>query len=141
MRLVNILREPLAVNVLYDLLKERPRNSRISHAIMPPFDAHRAFVLSRPYRYWYLIKVGREYVGDLHCTDLNEIGIFLFERFRTSGYGRQALELFIDTHKPLHAIISKRVNRWLANIAPANMGAKNFFRRMGFQRIQETWIL
>lgn len=138
---MNIDREPNAVNVLYYLLRERPAYSQISHVTMPTVEQHRAFVLSRPYRYWYLIKVGRQYVGDLHCTDLNEIGIFLFGTARDEGYGSKALALFLRTHKPLHAIVAKRLNRWLANIAPENMGAKNFFRRMGFQRKQETWVL
>ncbi len=36
---------------LYDLLFERPSYANISHKEMPTYDAHCAFIKSKPYRF------------------------------------------------------------------------------------------
>lgn len=141
MRLVDVYREPRAkaIEVLYDLLSERPVEARISHQVMPSYEFHTAFVRSRPYRFWRLIKVDGELVGDLHVTHLNEIGVFLFERHRGKGYGAQAVKLFMGRHRPLPEIPAKRVRAWLAHIARTNDAGASFFRKLGFRKVQETW--
>lgn len=139
MRLVNVYREPTAVQVLYALLAQRPIEASISHHKMPTYEQHTKFVHSRPYRMWFLIRVDGEFVGDLHATNLNEIGIFLFREYRGKGYGTKALHMFISRHKPLDAIPAVRVRRWLANIAPGNAPAVDFFTTYGFSKVQETY--
>ena len=139
MRLVNVYREPTAIAVLYALLQQRPAESRISHQAMPTYQQHIAFVKSMPYRMWFLIRVDGEFVGDLHATHLNEIGVFLFAAHRGKGYGAQAVKLFMARHKPLAAIPAKRVRRWLAHIAPENDAVASFFRKLGFRKVQTTW--
>lgn len=141
MRLVNVYRESSATKVLYRLLCERPPESRISHVSVPSYRAHARFVRSRPYRYWYLVRVGEKFIGELCVTDLNEIGIHLFDGYRHCGHGEAALRMFIRRHRPLPAITAKRVGAWLANIAPENENAKFFFAKMGFEKCQETWRL
>ena len=126
---------------MYALLEERPFETRISHQAMPTYPEHVAFVSSKPYRMWWLIKVDGEFIGDLHVTHLNEIGVFLFHKFRGKGYGAKAVKLFMARHKPLAAIPAKRVRRWLAHIAPENDAGASFFRKIGFSKIQETWQL
>ena len=139
MRLVNVYREPTAVQVLYALLQDRPREAGISHKRMPTYEQHQEFVRSHPYRMWFLIRVDGEFVGDLHVTNLNEIGIFLFEQQRGKGYGGLALKMFMLRHRPLHAIPAVRVPQWLARVAPSNIGAAEFFRKSGFNKIEETY--
>lgn len=139
MRLCNVYREPTAIAVLYALLQQRPVVSRISHQEMPTYQQHIAFVHSRPYRMWWLIRVDGEFVGDLHATHLNEIGVFLFQRHRGKGYGAQAVKLFMARHRPLVAIPAKRVRRWLAHIAPENDAGAGFFRKLGFRLVEQTW--
>lgn len=139
MRLCNVYREPLAINILYSLLLDRPVETHISHQRMPSYDDHERFVRSKPYRFWFLIRVDGEFVGDLHVTELNEIGVFLFERCRGKGYGAQAVKLLMSRYRPLHAIPAKRVRRWLAHIAPKNDAGASFFRKLGFTLVEQTW--
>jgi RimJ/RimL family protein N-acetyltransferase len=140
MRLVNVYREPTAENVLYALLQQRPPESRVSHRSMPSHAEHKRFVRSHPYRMWFLIRVDGEFVGDLHATENNEIGVFLFKQYRGKGYGSAAVRLFMGRHKPLGAIPAVRVRAWLAHIAPQNDAAFFFFRRLGFKKVQETMM-
>lgn len=140
MRLVNVYREPTAIAVLYALLQERPVESRISHQAMPSYAEHTAFVRSQPYRLWWLIRVDGEIVGDLHATHNNEIGIFLFRKHRGHGYGAQAVKLFMGRHKPLAAIPAVRVRRWVAHIAHTNDAGVSFFAKLGFTKVQESWL-
>lgn len=142
MRLVDVYREPVerSIELLYALLRERPSEARISHQEMPSYEFHRAFVLSRPYRFWRLIRVDGEIVGDLHVTDLNEIGVFLFRKHRGNGYGAKAVKLLMGRYRPLPAIPAKRVRAWLAHIARENDAGASFFRKLGFRKVQETWI-
>ena len=76
----------------------------------------------------------------MHATELNEIGVFLFRKHRGKGYGAQAVKLFMVRHKPLAAIPAKRVRRWVAHIAPENDAGASFFRKLGFKKVQESWI-
>ena len=140
MRLVNVYREPTAIAVLYALLQQRPVESRISHQAMPTYQQHIAFVKSMPYRMWFLIRVDGEFVGDLHATELNEVGVFLFAKCRGKGYGQQAVKLFMARHKPLPAIPAKRVRRWVAHIAAENDAGASFFKKLGFKKVQESWL-
>jgi RimJ/RimL family protein N-acetyltransferase len=141
LNLVSVYKEPRAEEILYALLAERPVVSRISHAQMPSIDEHASFVRSVPYRWWYLIQVDDQYVGDIHVTELNEIGLFVFKRFHRKGIATRALKLFMEKHKPLPAIPAKRVCRWQANIAPGNKAGKSFFKKHGFRTVQRTMAL
>lgn len=140
MTLVNVYRQTGAIAVLYELLRDRPAESRISHKFMPRLREHAKFVRSHPYRFWYLIRNdNRKFVGDIHVTWLNEIGVFIHSTYRGAGYGSEALQLFMKRHKPMPAIPAKRVARWLANIAPDNVIGKEFFKGHGFSQVQETY--
>ena len=141
MRLCNVYREPTAVDVLYKLLQSRPVESRISHEVMPSFDDHAAFVRSKPFRMWFLIKVNDDFVGDLHVTEMNEIGVFLFRNYWGNGYGAKAVKVLMARHKPRGAITAKRLGAWVAHISPKNDAGANFFRKLGFKKVEETWIL
>lgn len=141
MTLVDVYTSPHAAAVLYWLLAERPKENFISHEKMPTIEVHEKFVASRPFRLWYLIEIEEVSVGALEVTDLNEIGIAIFQKYQRLGYARQALNMFLATHVPLPAIPAKRNGRWLANIGVSNFGSKKFFRKMDFHPLQETFIL
>ncbi len=134
-----------AVSKLYDILAERPLDHGISHKSLPSFAEHEDFVRSIPFRYWYLIQGGHHnddvYIGAIECLPTNEFGIHLLELYQGCGFGRQAVELFLSTHEPLPAIPAIRNGHWLANVAPANERAKEFFEKLGFHKIQETFEL
>jgi hypothetical protein len=133
--------DALHLDTLYRLLEERDPDSFISHREMPTREAHAQFVLSRPFRYWYLLKPPAfpEFVGALECLDTNEIGVTIFKGWQRRGFGKLALEQFMRSHQPLPAIPAKRNGSWLANIAIANDTSKSFFAKMGFVKLQEVW--
>lgn len=151
MRLVHVRANPDAVDILYDLLEERPRENFISHEKMPTREEHAAFVASDPFRFWYLIETdvqmarGRNavrcHVGALEATIDNEIGVSIFEQYQGMGFGSAAVKLFMRQHKPLPPIPAVRNGRWLANIATQNEKSKVFFGKLGFKPLQETWAL
>lgn len=141
MRLVPVRGNPDASGILYQLLEERPRDSWISHQEMPTREQHGKFVQSHPFIHWYLIDNHGVYVGSIEVTDRNEIGVALLKDYQKKGFGYQALSMFLANHKPLPAIPAIRNGKWLANIAVRNEASKDFFYRMKFRPLQETWIL
>lgn len=128
-------------DILYELLAERPKYAWISHGEMPSRSAHEEFVANHPFRFWYLIDNAGVYVGSIECTDRNEIGVHILQRFQKKGFGYLALTKFLATHTPLPPIKAVRNGKWLANIAVGNEPGQDFFRRMGFRQIQETWCM
>lgn len=132
MNLVNVYRVKESPRILYDLLAERPALANISHRKMPTLRQHRAFIRSRPYRCWYLIRHDGAYVGSIYLSRSDEIGVFIFARHRGRSLGPRAIELLMRKH---------RRPRYLANIAPGNEGSIRMFGRLGFRLIQHTYEL
>jgi RimJ/RimL family protein N-acetyltransferase len=128
MKLVPISRERRAIEILYDLLKERTPEMSISHQSMPTFEEHTAFVRSTPYFYWALINVDGDYVGSVYISKTREIGVFVFEKRRGKGYGEQAVR----------ELMQRWPGKFLANIAPTNPASRRFFEKLGFTHIQDT---
>lgn len=151
MRLINVKNNPDAIEVLYDLLAERPAENFISHERMPTRLEHARFVTSEPFRFWYLIETavpllrnGKPVdciVGALEATLDNEIGVAIFKKYHGMGFATAAIGNFMRSHKPLPPIPAIRNGRWLANIATRNEKSKSFFKTLGFRPIQETWEL
>jgi RimJ/RimL family protein N-acetyltransferase len=131
MNLVSVYDEPGAVRILYDLLKERTPEQSISHKAMPSFERHAAFVASKPYLGWYLLKAGEEYVGSVYLSKRREVGIFLFESAAGNGYGRQAIALLRELWP----------GRLLANVNPANVASVGFFKSLGANLLQHVYEL
>jgi RimJ/RimL family protein N-acetyltransferase len=132
---------PGAVDVLYELLSERPPHANISHSGMPEFAKHEAFVKSKPYRQWFLIlnEYGQR-VGAAYLTSQNEIGISILKRYQRQGYALQALTE-IRKIPPLLPIIGKRSKNYIAHVAPQNEASHALFTRAGGKPIQVTYVL
>jgi RimJ/RimL family protein N-acetyltransferase len=138
-----------ALEFLYELMKERDPEINISHSTLPTMDQHRAFVTSRPYRFWYLLEAtdfqtknperDHPWIGYISATRDNEIGIVLLRAWRGHGFGAQAVQEMMSTHKPNPAEPSVRSGHWLANIAPGNEYSRLMFLKLGFRKIQETY--
>ena len=132
--LLPVASEPRAVRVLYDLLRERQKKVNISHRVMPTLAGHRAFVRSKPYKAWYLLKDrAAGFVGAVYLSKQDEIGLFIFKKYRGRGYGREALSMLIWKHRG--------VKRFLANVSPRNPASIRFFQRQKFRHIQNTYEL
>ena len=129
MNLVSIYTRPDRARVLYALLAERRPSESISHRAMPTWEEHIKFVESRPYEAWYFID-NSETVGTCYLSKQNEIGVFIFEKFRGRGHGTWAIGAIMARH-------GKR--RYLANINPRNLGSAKLFANLGFRLIQHTY--
>ena len=129
-RFISVYKFPEHVEILFNLLKERPVHMNISHEHMPSMQQHRRFVNSRPYKRWYLILSNKNVLGSIYLTKINEIGLFLFKPF--SGMETQVLKNFIA---------KRRGAKFLANISPKNKRYKRIFQSIGFQHIQNTYCL
>ena len=123
-------------NYLYGLLKARPSYSNIHHKALPTFDFHQDFIESDPYKEWHIIKACpgpsvRSPVGACYITHNNEIGIQIDPDNQGKGYAKKAFELLMH-HK---------TGKFLAHISVVNYKSKQFFHKMGFRPISETYEL
>lgn len=144
--------DPEHIEILYQLMIERPEYARISSVENPTIADHEAYVKRHPYRYWYMVKASKlnvpgapflnwGTVGSIYATMNNEIGISILERFQGLGLGPQALAMFISSHAPLGHIPGQRAAQWLANINPHNPRSQKMFQNAGFTLLQYTYAL
>lgn len=120
------------MRLLYDLLAERTPEQSISHKDMPTWEAHRAFVGSRPYAHWYLIYVPRvRIVGSIYLTHQREIGVSIFRAHQRKGHGRAAVLELMRLHP----------GRFLANVNPANAASRKLWESLGGKLLQVTYDL
>lgn len=134
MKLVPLSKEPKAVHILFELLKERKPEQSINFK-MPTFEQHEAYVKNRAktHKCWYLLTVddcGRKiYVGSVYLTKAREVGVFVFEVFRGQGYASQGITMMLK-HWPGKAT---------ANINPDNYPSIKLFESLGFELHQMTY--
>ena len=120
------------LRILYKLLKMRNPDTNISHKKMPTFSEHKKFVLSNPYRIWYVIKLDSKKIGSIYLSKQNEIGVFILDSFQDLGVGNIALDLIMKKHP---------TDRYLANVNPKNKKSAKLFKKNGFKLIQHTYEL
>lgn len=131
MRLVSVYDESFACGILYQLLAERDPSINISHAALPTWEDHVGFVASRPYKAWYLIHEVGGFTGSIYLTFDNEIGIFMHPDFAGYGFGKRAVKALMKAHPS---------DSYLANINPSNETSISFFKGLGFELLQQTYI-
>lgn len=119
------------IEFLYELLKERTPDQSISHQAMPTFEQHEAFVQSRPYFLWNVIKESGQPVGSIYLTQNREIGVFIAQYYRGYGYAKEAIRL----------LQSVSPGEFLANVNPKNTRSIKLFESLGFKHIQNTYKL
>jgi hypothetical protein len=141
MTLVDVYAVSDAAVFLYELLqaREQEHDVNISHSTCPTWEQHCDFVISKPYRLWYLIEVDGVRLGYISATDRNEIGIVLLVQARGIGIGTAAVRYLMREHRPLPAVPSVRSGHWLANINPNNTRSIAMFHNLGFRMIQNTY--
>lgn len=140
--LVHVKNTPGAALPLYELLLERDPSTNISHKDTPTFEDHVHFVVTAPYRVWYLILCGEVCVGSAYLTNRNEIGVFIFKAHQGHGHGAWAVGKIITRFR--NSLRSRRTevrHGFLANIAPTNLESQLFFQKQGFKLVQHTYFL
>tara|TARA_B100001248_G_C26990260_1_gene278722 strand:- start:46 stop:504 length:459 start_codon:yes stop_codon:yes gene_type:complete len=135
--LIKVTNSSSHINTLFDILKSRNPQSSISHTQLPSYKKHKQFVISKPYRYWFLILASNQVIGNTYVTRLNEISIKL--KKNNSLYYQEILSLLINNLKPLKAIPSKRRSSFLINVSARDKSLINLFSKMGLKKIQETY--
>jgi hypothetical protein len=125
------------INLLFDVLKNRPSNINISHNKLPSYQKHKKFVNSKPYRYWFLIFSSNRLIGSVFITRLNEISIKL--KKNNSLFYKETLNLLIENLKPLIGIPSKRSSNFLINVSYKDKSLISLLKKMKLKKIQETY--
>lgn len=120
------------IEFLYSLLQERDPKANISHKKMPSFSNHKKFVLSKPYKKWYIILYNDKEIGSVYLSKQDEIGIFLLKNSHKQGIGTEILNQLISLNPR---------KRYLANVSPTNQQSQNFFKKNDFKLIQHTFEL
>ncbi len=138
MRLVEV-RVNLDCEVLYELLHERTPEQSISHKAMPTTAEHEKFVASRPYFAWYLIWVKSwsrmvlpKAVGSIYLSNQREVGVSIYNDFKSKGYGTEAIKKLMELHP----------GKFFFNINPMNYSGRVFLQeQFGAKLIQHTYII
>lgn len=132
---------PGTVEVLYELLRERPSEANISHKTLPTYEQHERFVKGKPYHRWMLIlnDYGQR-VGAISVSQHNEIGIAILKRYQRQGYALQALQE-LRKIPPLLGLPGKRNPNYVANVAPRNEASHQLFTKAGGRPICVTYLL
>ena len=77
--LIEITNSENHISETYRLLKLR--TSSISHKKKPTFEEHKNFVINHPYRFWFLVKSSKEYIGSVYLKHDNSIGLNIIDGF------------------------------------------------------------
>ncbi len=129
MKFVDVYATSESLNILFNLLLERPKSFNISHRKMPTWEEHRKFVASKPYLAWYIIDADPGYVGAIYLSEGREIGVGVFKDHQRKGYARRAIKKLMRLHP----------GKFYGNVAPDNHGSKTLFQNLGFKHIQSTY--
>ena len=93
----------------YRLLKLR--NSSISHKKEPTFEEHKNFVINHPYRFWFLVKSSKEYIGSVYLKHDNSIGLNIIDGF--SNLTKEVLQKVVNSFEPLPPSKSMRNSHFI----------------------------
>jgi hypothetical protein len=127
------------ISALFEFLKQRHDGHRISHEAVPSFEAHREFVLSHTYRYWFLVSFDADFIGTVYLTSSNVLGAFFDDAYlRHLG----PVILFVTrTFEPLPAVPSSRNSAFTINLSPNNTAYAAIVEELGGRMIQQSYIL
>lgn len=137
MEFIRVKKSDQYAETLYRLLKDRQH--AISHASLPTFEQHRQFVLTHPYRVWYIVKIAENYVGTIYILRSNTIGVNIEEAYLYRL--NEILQYIMKRHRPLSPIESVRVAKFSINVSPKNMALANALEKMTAKIVQLTYLL
>ena len=124
------------INLLFEHLKKKIYP--ISHIKLPNLEEHKKFVLSSPYRFWFLIKEEGEYTGNCFISYQNCIGLNLISN-KKEDYVK-VLKILFKRFRPLPGIKSIRSNYFHVNSNPSNHNLKEALASLQMDLLEETYI-
>lgn len=134
--LVKVKRDDEHAAILYELLKQRKH--KISHKTLPPFEEHTNFVITHPYRVWFLIKATEGYIGSIYAYKNNGIGISV--NFGKEHFIGPAISLFLEKNRPLKPIKSVRSAEFGVYAAPTDKKLISVLKSLGAHLAQVTYL-
>ena len=138
--LVEIMPNTAQIEILYDLLRNRPKN--ISHQEVPSFFDHCKFVHDHPYRSWWLLYDSRDdtkVLGSVYVSYDNSLGLHLnFNEIDFSAsYFIDKLKIVL---KPLEPRKSKIYMDYYYNVAPNNFEFISWLIDSGYNESQRSFV-
>ena len=123
------------IEILYDLLKKRKYS--ISHTELPNFSEHTEFVNKNPYRYWFLIYLSEEILGNFYIQFDNSIGLNIKDKYYS--YIDEVVQFIERNFKPNKELKSKVAPYFSINVPYANIELRNLLNEMTLTPIQCTY--
>ena len=122
--------------LLFEHLKKK--SFPISHKNLPSFDEHKEFVLTSPYRFWFLVKNNGQDLGNCFISYQNCIGLNVITN-KKDDYA-MILEKIFKEFSPLPAIKSIRTESFHVNSNPQNRSLKEALESVKMYLLEETYI-
>ena len=122
--------------LLFEHLKKK--SFPISHKNLPSFDEHKEFVLTSPYRFWFLVKNNGQDLGNCFISYQNCIGLNVITN-KKDDYA-MILEKIFKEFSPLPAIKSIRTESFHVNSNPQNRLLKEALISFKMDLLEETYI-
>ena len=129
--------EASQIDVLYDLLKNRIYN--ISHEAMPTLEQHTDFVLSEPYRAWFLVFIDDQPIGSVYLQDDNSIGMNLAEQ--SLPLVDACLRFVFDNFQPMQGKLSRVRKDFHINVPNENNELKSILSELDLAPVQVTYVI
>lgn len=125
------------IKTLYDLLKKRKYS--ISHNSLPSFETHKKFVLSEPYKHWYIITENQNEVGTFYIQKDNSIGMNIISP--SIGKVKKIIDYINNNIELNRSKPSKIPCYFYINVAPSNYMLSNILEEIGCSEIQKSYKL
>jgi len=123
------------IEILYDLLKKRKYS--ISHTEVPNFSEHTEFVNKNPYRYWFLIYLSEEILGNFYIQFDNSIGLNIEDKYYS--YIDEVLHFIKRNFEPNKELKSKIAPYFSINVPYTNIELRALLNEMTLTPIQCTY--
>jgi len=132
-----VKKEERDIKLLYAILQKRPYYHKISHKSLPTYDEHKRFILSHPYRNWFIIHYKNHPIGNFYLTHENVLGIFIinsYEKLLT-----KIIKFVINNFYPLEEIKSIRPKYFIINVSPDNTQYQKIIESLNGKKIQISY--
>ena len=115
------------------------RQHNISHSKLPSYENHKKFVLSHPYKVWYLVFKKSKVVGNFYIKYDNSIGLnLLIQNIELVEF---IINYIRNEYKPEKAIPSLIPPYFYFNISKNNVELDIIFKKLNINSFQVSYKL